>query len=69
VGQSKFRCRGSHGQKCGAILGRVDRFTKEFTPRADAVSIGHGVSVTVICPVCGKPRVFAGWTMRVVQIN
>jgi len=67
MGQSKFRCRGSKLQKCGGVLGTVDRHSKAFTPSPDAVSVAHGVSVVVLCPVCGRPRVFTGWTMRVVK--
>jgi hypothetical protein len=64
MGRSVWMCRGG---RCGGMLGTVDRFSKAFRPAEGVVVIGHGVSLTLICPVCGRPRVFAGWTMQAVR--
>lgn len=62
MGKSDYRCKTPN---CTGILGAVDRFSKALRPAQGVIAIGHGPNVTMVCPVCGKPRVFTGWTMAI----
>lgn len=62
MGRSLFRCK---APGCPGLLGAVDRYSKEFRPAQHVTAIAHGPSITLVCPVCGAPRVFSGWTMRI----
>jgi uncharacterized protein (DUF983 family) len=42
----------------------VDRYSKAFRPAQGVTAITHGVSVTLVCPLCGRPRVFKGFDVQ-----
>lgn len=58
MSRSAWRCK---TPGCAGMLGGVDRYSKAFRPAQGVTAIVHGVSVTLVCPLCGRPRVFKGF--------
>jgi hypothetical protein len=61
MSRSVWRCKTSG---CAGMLGGVDRYSKAFRPAQGVTAITHGVSVTLVCPLCGRPRVFKGFDVQ-----